>query len=95
MATQEKIVFFIDLSEEMNRIIANGTTKLELVKRSITLYLHTKNFMNKAHQFAIAVLTEAAIWVQEFSSNIGLVQDKLVDLHTQGTFSQFGMVKKK
>lgn len=47
--------------------------------------------MNKNHQYGLAILTEGAIMVHNFTSDGAALNDKIFQLQTQGQFNQFSM----
>lgn len=92
----ERLVFCIDLCNEMNGIEfsksrKNTFTRLDLVKHMLKMFVHLKHKMNPRHEFAIVCLTDAAIWFQDFTSDVELLAKKVSTLQTQGDFPRFNM----
>ncbi|ELR25145.1 uncharacterized protein ACA1_288660 [Acanthamoeba castellanii str. Neff] len=101
----ERLVFCIDLCNEMNGIEfsksrKNTFTRLDLVKHMLKMhaatlrFVHLKHKMNPRHEFAIVCLTDAAIWFQDFTSDVELLAKKVSTLQTQGDFPRFNIAKK-
>ncbi|KAL0478677.1 hypothetical protein AKO1_008324 [Acrasis kona] len=102
---REKIVFFLDLSDEIGEPIYTRSTpkdasdytpsvvsKLEAVKKAMQNFISIKSSFNKKHEFALVVLTDECMSVTEgFSSNIEDILFALNDISTLGSFSSFSM----
>jgi hypothetical protein len=103
----EKIIIFLDLSDELNECIfsrsapktqqllatlTNTKSKLEILKQALRMYVLSKNSLNDKHEFALVVLTEGAVAVTDgFSSNIDGILEHISCINTQGLFTQFNM----
>ncbi|XP_071853929.1 BRISC and BRCA1-A complex member 1-like [Apostichopus japonicus] len=90
---QEKIIICIDLSEEVNRVpfySRDGTKQvpLDVIKRSLMIYIRTKVEMNHRHQFALVIFQESFVWVQDFTSHIDDFLHVIQDLTTDGRESE-------
>lgn len=66
-------------------------TRLDVVKKNISIFCHTKKKMNSNHEFALGVLTEGAIWVNDFTSDVDFFRSKLNQLQALGKFESFNM----
>jgi hypothetical protein len=66
-------------------------TRLDIVKKNIAIFVHTKRKMNLNHEFALGVLTEGAIWVNDFTNDVDSFLSKLIQLKTLGKFESFNM----
>ncbi|XP_072172952.1 BRISC and BRCA1-A complex member 1-like isoform X2 [Diadema setosum] len=81
----EKIIICIDLASEVNKVPflqRDGTKHLpiELVKRALSLFVRTKSNISPAHQFALVVLQETAVWLQDFTSDVEDFLNVMFDL---------------
>lgn len=82
----EKIIFCIDMSSEMEDIPfrkndGSQHPALSMVKRTIELFVHNKNFIDKKHEFSLMVLYQSATWVREFTNDPMELIDSLEDLN--------------
>ncbi|XP_072027388.1 BRISC and BRCA1-A complex member 1-like [Amphiura filiformis] len=71
----EKIIICLDLSSEVNRVpfISRDFTKyqpLDLIKRALNIFVKTKNTMNPLHEYALVLLHDSAVWMQDFTSDV-------------------------
>ncbi|KAK3090198.1 hypothetical protein FSP39_009956, partial [Pinctada imbricata] len=78
-------IICLDLSSEMDKEsfrsrAGDKWTPLKLVKRALSFFLHSKQRMNKAHSFALVVITETATWFKEFTNNIREIINLLDDV---------------
>ncbi|XP_062569770.1 BRISC and BRCA1-A complex member 1-like [Saccostrea cucullata] len=81
----EKIIICLDMSTEMDKVSFRSRsgdkwTPMKLVRRALSFYLHSKQKMNKNHQFALVHLFDKASWVKDFTGNIKSVMNALDDL---------------
>ncbi|XP_069128018.1 BRISC and BRCA1-A complex member 1-like [Argopecten irradians] len=81
----EKIIICLDLSAEMDKVTFRSRsgdkwTPLKLIKRALRLFLQSKSRINKKHQYALVILQENAVWVQDFSNNPREIIQLLDDL---------------
>ncbi|XP_002740178.1 BRISC and BRCA1-A complex member 1-like [Saccoglossus kowalevskii] len=92
----EKIVICLDLSSEMNTIpfMSKDGTKyppLQMVKRAINIFVHTKTAINRQHEFALVVLQDNALWMHNFTSNTEEFCYVLADLNNDSDIDTFDM----
>lgn len=81
----EKIIICLDLATEVNRVPflqRDGSKHLpiELVKRALSIFVRTKSGINPLHQFALLVLQESAVWLQDFTSDVEEFLNVMFDL---------------
>ncbi|CAB3989755.1 Hypothetical predicted protein [Paramuricea clavata] len=94
----EKIVLCFDLSSELNEIILRQNQKersvFEQLKKSTEIFVKHKLRFNKKHQIAILTFEKEALWVQDFSSDVNLINDTLDNIRTSPTdpLPQFDMM---
>lgn len=94
----EKIVLCLDLSSELNEIILRQNQKersvFEQLKKSMEIFVKHKLRFNKKHQIAILTFEKEALWVQDFSSDLNLINDTLDNIRTSSTdpLPQFDMM---
>ncbi|XP_030835933.1 BRISC and BRCA1-A complex member 1 [Strongylocentrotus purpuratus] len=84
----EKIIICLDLASEVNRVPflqRDGTKHLpiELVKRALSMFIRTKSNINPRHQFALVVLQESAVWLQDFTSDVEEFLNVMFDLTSE------------
>ncbi|XP_041475412.1 BRISC and BRCA1-A complex member 1-like [Lytechinus variegatus] len=84
----EKIIICLDLASEVNRVPflqRDGTKHLpiELVKRALSIFIRTKSSINPRHQFALVVLQESAVWLQDFTSDVEEFLNVMFDLTSE------------
>ncbi|XP_070564418.1 BRISC and BRCA1-A complex member 1-like [Ptychodera flava] len=92
----EKIILCLDLSAEMNNtpfVSKDGTRyqSLQMVKRAMTIFVHTKAAMNRTHEFALVVLQDNALWMHNFTSNTEEFCYVLGDLESETEYDSFDM----
>ncbi|XP_033636243.1 BRISC and BRCA1-A complex member 1-like [Asterias rubens] len=86
----EKIIICIDLATEVNRVpfVSKEGTKhnpLELIKRALNIFVQTKSAISPKHEFALVLLQESAIWIQDFTSDVEEFVNVLLDMTNDTT----------
>ncbi|XP_038067992.1 BRISC and BRCA1-A complex member 1-like [Patiria miniata] len=86
----EKIVICIDLATEVNRlpfVTKDGSAHqpLEMIKKALNLFVETKSAINAKHEFALVLLQESALWIQDFTSDVDEFVNVLLDLTNDTT----------
>ncbi|XP_061192765.1 BRISC and BRCA1-A complex member 1-like isoform X2 [Saccostrea echinata] len=81
----EKIIICLDMSSEMDKVSFRSRsgdkwTPMKLVRRALSFFLHSKQRINKNHQFALVHLFDKASWVKDFTGNIKSIMNALDDL---------------
>lgn len=81
----EKIIICLDLSSEVNRVpfVSRDFTKynpLDLIKRALNIFIRTKHTMNPMHEYALVILQDSAVWIQDFTSDVDDFVNVLFDL---------------
>jgi len=56
------------------------------VKRVLSVFVHAKARMHPQHQFALCILKDTAVWLQDFTSDPDRVVDRIQKLETAGLF---------
>ncbi|XP_013790944.1 BRISC and BRCA1-A complex member 1-like isoform X1 [Limulus polyphemus] len=82
----EKIIICVDLSSEMESSpfkLGDGSrlSALEMMKRTLEIFVHSKHRIDKRHQFVLAVLHENALWLGDFTSDPKEICCMLEDLN--------------
>ncbi|XP_022102890.1 BRISC and BRCA1-A complex member 1-like [Acanthaster planci] len=81
----EKIVICIDIATEVNKLpfIANNGSAhqpLEMIKKALNMFVMTKSAINPKHEFALVLLQESALWIQNFTSDVNDFVSVLLDM---------------
>lgn len=82
----EKIILCIDISEEPNYTPfklgdGNKYAPLYMIKRVTDIFIHSKNSINKSHEFALVVLqSDTAAWLRDFTNDPSEIISVLEDL---------------
>ena len=69
----EKIVFCVDLCEEMAVVVGQSTsaaTRLDLLKTALQTFVTLKSQMNSEHEFGLLVFAHTASWASAALSNL-------------------------
>ncbi|KAK4299210.1 hypothetical protein Pmani_028502 [Petrolisthes manimaculis] len=88
----EHIILVVDVCKEESNSpykLADGSKfpALCMVKRAITLFLQNKHAIDPRHKFALVVLHETPIWLQDFTSNPREIISELDDLQDASSTS--------
>jgi len=92
----KKIILAIDLDNEVDSLdfVRNKKsvpTRLDLIKAAFRNFVYSKQKMNPNHEFALCVLTDAAVWFQDFTSDAEVFVKRLMSLQSQGEYATFNM----
>lgn len=82
----EKIVLCLDLSTEMEQMkflsrAGDRFSTLQLVKRTIGLFLQSKHRLDSRHEFGLITVHETATWFRDFTKDPRDISNLLEDLH--------------
>ncbi len=86
----EKIIICIDLATEVNRVpfVSKDGSRhnpLELIQRALNIFVQTKSAINPKHEFALVLLQESALWIQDFTSDVDEFVNMLLDMTNDTT----------
>lgn len=81
----EKIIICLDMSSEMDKVSFRSRsgdkwTPMKLVRRALSFFLHSKQRLNRNHQFALVHLFDKASWVKDFTGNVRSIINALDDM---------------
>jgi len=93
---QEKIIICLDMSDDMDEVpfrLGDGSkySPLYMAKRVIELFVHSKNKMDKKHEYALVALYETASWIKDFTNDPKEISDVLDDLLETKPCSSFDL----
>jgi len=82
---KERIIFCIDLNQEMENTVLKGKIegpRIEWLKTLLCRFFQMKNFIDPRHEFAIICLTDVAVWYMDFTNDYPKFMKFVRDLTT-------------
>ena len=62
-----------------------------MVKAALTMFVTTKNAMSTVHKFAVVVLLDSAVLVEDFTEDVARIICTISTLEASGEFDTFDM----
>lgn len=92
----ERLILCLDICNEMNSTeLARGRkvigSRLDFLRAYLRSFLQIKQKLSPEHEFALCVLTDTAVWLQDFTPDIDAILSQMAHLTGSGTFLQFNM----
>ncbi|CAM9505819.1 unnamed protein product [Chrysoparadoxa australica] len=92
----ERLVICLDVGKEMAAPWevegGNDVTRLKVVCVALVNLVKLKLGMNAKHQFAVCLFADSAVWLQDYTSNLHVLQDVLLgaQVHDSGDEGELG-----
>lgn len=92
----EKIVLCIDVASDMSEptFRAKAGTRfapLDIVKKALKLFVHNKSCIDSRHEYALVLLVDKALWVHDFTSDVGEIMTYVNKSSSVDSFTEFDM----